>query len=145
MTTSAQHKSARHGSIAKRRSGGGSGIDRSGDDGEHREGVRWDKKMSNNCAAALLVYTMLQIFFVLRFIETEGMSIAPYFGMVLLVAVIIPVCRKYEKRWVNMASMGLTDQSLAARYRKDQISLWGLALGLPLVFVGIILIIGAIF
>ena len=50
-------------------------------DVQHRS-VRWDKKMSNNCAAALLFYTMMQIFFVLRFIETRGMSIAPYFGLI---------------------------------------------------------------
>lgn len=107
--------------------------------------VRWDKKMSNNSAAALLVYTMLQIFFVLKFIETKGMSIAPYFGLVLLVGVIIPVCRKYEKRWRDVDSFGLSERSLAARFRKDQISLWTLTLGIPLVFIGVILLIRAIF
>ncbi len=109
------------------------------------QSVRWDKKMSNNCASALLVYTMMQIFFVLSFIETKGMSIAPYFGLVLLVAIIIPFCRKYEKRWENFAGNGLTSQSLAARFRKDQITLWILALGLPFVFIAIIKAIGAIF
>lgn len=106
--------------------------------------VRWDKKMSNNCAAALLVYTLAQIFVVLRFIETTGMSIAPYFGLVLLVAVIIPFCRNFEKRWAHMSNSGLTDQSLAAKFRADQIVLWLLALGLPVVFVAVIKAIGAI-
>ena len=101
-------------------------------------GVRWDKKMSNNCAAALLFYTMMQIFVVLRFIETKGMSIAPYFGLILLVAVIIPFCRNFEKRWREMGNSGLSDQSLAAKFRADQILLWLLAIGLPLVFVGVI-------
>lgn len=108
----------------------------------HTAGTRWDKKMSNNCAAALLVYTMMQIFFVLSFIETRGMSIAPYFGLVLLVAVIIPFCRKFEKRWVSMANSGLTEQSIAAKFRSDQILLWILAIGLPFVFVGLIKAIG---
>ncbi len=107
--------------------------------------VQWEKKMSNNCATALLVYTMMQIFFVLSFIETKGMSIAPYFGLVLLVAVIVPFCRKYEKRWQDIANSGLSEQSLAARFRRDQVTLWILALGLPFVFVAIIKIIGAIF
>lgn len=102
------------------------------------ETVRWDKKMSNNCAAALLVYTMMQIFLVLGFIKTEGMSIAPYFGLVLLVGIIIPFCRNFEKRWKNIAKSGLTDASMAARFRMDQISLWILALGLPFVFIAII-------
>ncbi len=100
--------------------------------------------MSNNCAGALLVYTMMQIFFVLSFIETKGMSIAPYFGLVLLVAIIIPFCRKYEKRWENFADSGLTEQSIAARFRKDQIVLWTLALGLPFVFIAIIKAVGAV-
>ncbi|GAA0468661.1 hypothetical protein GCM10009096_06960 [Parasphingorhabdus litoris] len=107
--------------------------------------VQWEKKMSNNCASALLVYTLMQIFFVLSFIQTKGMSIAPYFGLVLLVVVIVPFCRKYEKRWQNVAQSGLSDQSLAARFRKDQVTLWILALGLPFVFVAIIKLIGTIF
>ncbi|ASK87247.1 hypothetical protein [Sphingorhabdus sp. SMR4y] len=114
-----------------------------GHDVQHH-GVRWDKKMSNNCAAALLVYTILQIFVVLRFIETKGMSIAPYFGLIVLVAVIIPFCRNFEKRWADMHNSGLTDQSLAAKFRADQSLLWLLALGLPFVFVALITAIGAI-
>jgi len=109
-----------------------------------RTGIRWDKKMSNNCAAALLVYTMMQIFFVLGFIETRGMSIAPYFGLILLVAVIIPFCRNFEKRWRSMGRSGLSEQSLAARFRTDQILIWALAIGLPFVFVGVIKIVAAI-
>jgi hypothetical protein len=108
-------------------------------------GVRWDKKMSNNCAAALLVYTLAQIFFVLGFIEAKGMSIAPYFGLVLLVAVIIPFCRNFEKRWATMSSSGLSEQSLAAKFRSDQVVLWVLALGLPLVFAGLIKTFGTMF
>jgi hypothetical protein len=107
--------------------------------------VMWNKKMSNNCAAALLVYTMMQIFFVLSFIQSKGMTIAPYFGLILLVAVIIPFCRKYEKRWDNMANSGLSQQSLAAKFRADQIVLWVLALGLPFIFIALIKIAGMMF
>ena len=110
-----------------------------------QSGVRWDKKMSNNCAAALLVYTLAQIFFVLGFIEAKGMSIAPYFGLILLVAVIIPFCRNFEKRWNTMSRSGLSEQSLAAKFRSDQVLLWVLALGLPLVFAGMIKTIGTLF
>lgn len=101
--------------------------------------------MSNNCAAALLVYTMMQIFGVLYSIEGKGMSIAPYFGLVLLVAIIVPFCRKYEKRWEHFAQSGLTEQSNAARFRKDQVALWILAIGLPLIFVAVFKVIGLIF
>ncbi len=101
--------------------------------------------MSNNCAAALLVYTMMQIYFVLGLIETKGMSIAPYFGLIVLVAIIIPFCRNFEKRWQVMSSRGLTEQSLAAKFRTDQVILWALALGLPIFFCGLIKAAGTIF
>lgn len=93
--------------------------------------------MSNNCAFALLTYTLLQIFLVMGAIETEGMSVAPYFGLVLLVGIIIPVCRRFEKRWQKMADRGLSQQSVAAKYRRDQVILWVLALGLPVIFFAI--------
>ncbi|MEO0440622.1 MAG: hypothetical protein AAF067_07080 [Pseudomonadota bacterium] len=99
---------------------------------------RWDKKMSNHCAGALLFYTMMQIFFVLSFIETKGMSIAPYFGLVLLVAIIIPFCRGYEKRWEGLANSSIPETNMALRFRRDVITLWLLAMGLPIIFVGVI-------
>ncbi|MEP3227206.1 MAG: hypothetical protein ABJO01_14610 [Parasphingorhabdus sp.] len=108
------------------------------------QSVRWDKKMSNNCATALLVYTMLQIFMVVGFIESKGMSIAPYFGLVLLVAIIIPICRKYEKKWEAMNQSSMSSQSIAARFRKDQVTLWLLAGGLPFLFIAIIKAVGSI-
>ncbi|VWX57959.1 hypothetical protein [Sphingorhabdus sp. 109] len=107
--------------------------------------VRWDKKMSNNCAAALLVYTMMQIYFVLGMIETQGVSIAPYFGLIVLVAIIIPFCRNFEKRWQTMSSSGLSHQSIAAKFRMDQLLLWSLTLGLPFVFCALIKAAGTLF
>ncbi len=104
--------------------------------------IRWDKRMSNNCAFALLTYTLLQIFFVMGAIETKGMSVAPYFGLVVLVAIIIPFCRKFEQRWMKMDGGGLSEQSIAAKFRRDQVVLWILALGLPFVFVAIFKTVG---
>lgn len=112
---------------------------------EHSEPVLWQKKMSNNCAGALLVYTMMQIFFVLSAIETKGMSIAPYFGLILLVGIIIPFCRKYEKRWESLVQQDLPESSMALRFRRDQVTLWVLALGLPFLFVGVIKLIAYLF
>ena len=100
-------------------------------------GVQWDKKMSNNCAFSLLVYTLLQIFVVMGAIETKGMSIAPYFGLLILVAFIIPFCRKYEQKWQNTDFSGFSEQSIAAKFRKDQVVLWAMAIGLPFLFVAV--------
>lgn len=105
--------------------------------------IRWDKRMSNHCAFALLVYTMLQIFMVVGTIPGKGMSVAPYLGLLVLVAIIIPFCRKYEKRWEWLQNSGLSDAGLAQRYRIDALILWVLALGLPFLFVMIFKTIGS--
>jgi len=99
--------------------------------------VRWDKRMSNHCAFALLVYTMLQIFFVVHSIDASGMSIAPYFGLLILVALIIPFCRRYERRWEALQASGRANHELAPLFRYDQIMLWALAIGLPFFFVAL--------
>ncbi len=101
--------------------------------------VLWAKKMSNNCAVALLIYTLLQIFVVISAIESKGMSIAPYFGLVLLVILIIPFCRRFEQKWENRAEGqdGQTDQNVTGDFRRDQLILWALAIGLPFAFVAL--------
>jgi len=134
VAATSQHNE--HGSVAKVPSR---------DETAPKHAVQWDKKMSNNCACALLVYTLLQIFVVVSAIETKGMSIAPYFGLVLLVAIIIPFCRKYERRWQELAKSNLPDAGLATRFRKDQLVLWVLALGLPFLFVVLFRSIAAMF
>lgn len=59
----------------------------------------WRKRMSDNIAYALLVYTALQIFMTMGALHGKGGSILPYFALVVLVAAIIPACRRFEKRW----------------------------------------------
>jgi hypothetical protein len=117
--------------------------DRSGLSATTEKRIRWDKRMSNHCAFALLVYTMLQIFMVVGTIPGKGMSVAPYLGLLVLVAIIIPFCRKYEKRWEWLQDSGLSDAGLAQRYRIDTVILWVLALGLPFLFVVIFKTIGS--
>ena len=102
--------------------------------------VDWAKKMSNNSALALLVYTMMQIFLVLKTLKPEGMSIAPYFGIVALVVVIIPICRGFERKWESVLA-GAPD--MAMRFRKDQAILWLAAIGLPFAFIAIIELVNA--
>lgn len=92
----------------------------------------WTKRMSTHIAYALLVYTLLMIFFVSTAIKSHGMSLLPYFSLVLLVAVIIPACRLFERRWTDMEIGHEGDTALAPRFRREAAYLWGLAIGLPL-------------
>jgi hypothetical protein len=96
----------------------------------------WRKRMSDNIAYALLVYTTLQIFVTMGALQSKGGSLLPYFALVVLVAAIIPACRRFEKRWNRLNDDQAADPSFVGYYRRDQIWLWLLAIGLPLLVTG---------
>ncbi len=102
-------------------------------DGQDRSHVHdWRKSMSDNVALALLVYTGLQIFVTVHAMKSGMSSIMPYILLVLLVVAIIPFCRKFEQRWTGLSDADAHDPSLAASFRRDQVGLWILAIGAPL-------------
>lgn len=103
----------------------------------HRD---WRKAMSDNIAYALLVYTGLQIFMTISAMKqlSQG-SILPYFSLIVLVAAIIPACRRFERRWEALSDEQAADPSLRGYYRRDQAFLWLLAIGLPFLLTGLIL------
>ncbi len=93
----------------------------------------WRKRMSDNIAYALLVYTGLQIFITMGSLEGKGGSLLPYFALVLLVAAIIPACRSFEKRWNRLSDEQAADPQFAPWFRRDRMLLWAIAIGLPFV------------
>lgn len=111
-----------------------------------QQGVRvnWRKAMSDNIAYALLVYTGLQIFVTMRAIEGNTGSAMPLLALVVLVAAIIPLCRRFERRWEAMTEEACCDPALRGLYRRDQALLWALAIGLPFVLTGIFRAIAAL-
>jgi len=98
----------------------------------HHHGLDWRRSMSNNVASALIVYTALQIFSTVHAMAKGFSSILPYVALVVLVAAIIPACRWFERRWINLSDEQAADESLRPAYRRDQVMLWLLAIGLPL-------------
>ena len=96
----------------------------------------WRKRMSDNIAYALLVYTALQIFVTMNALHAEGSSLLPYLALVLLVAAIIPACRRFERRWNRLDDVQAADPSLASYFRRDRLMLWLLAIGLPFLITG---------
>ena len=113
--------------------------------GGHRKAVEWQRKMSDNVAFALLVYTGLQIFVTMGALDTSHGSILPYFGLVLLVAAIIPGCRLFEQRWERLATSGAPPEQLARLFTRDRLILWVAAIGLPFVLTGMIKALLALF
>ena len=102
----------------------------------HRRDLR--KSMSDTVAIALIVYTGLHIFFTVHPMKEGVSSTAPYFALAILVALIIPACRWFEKRWADMSAERACDESLRSAFRRDQLMLWALAIGLPFLRTGLL-------
>lgn len=105
----------------------------------------WRKRMSNAVAWALLVYTALQIFVTMGALHAEGTSMLPYFALVILVIAIIPACRRFERRWARLSDEQAADPALAPRFRRDMITLWLLAIGLPFAVTGLFKLLAVVF
>ncbi len=102
-----------------------------------RDKINWCRSMSNHVAYALLVYTGLQIFVTVHALRDGFPSILPYVALVVLVAGIIPACRWFERRWVNLCAEEAANPALRSAFRRDVLLLWGLAIGLPFVLTGL--------
>jgi hypothetical protein len=103
-----------------------------------RAPAAWTKRMSDHIAAALLVYTALHIVVTMQAVKGEGGSILPYFGLVVLVAAIIPACRLFERRWERLAASGAPDSELRPLFNRDRLYLWAAAIGLPFIVTGLV-------
>ncbi len=105
----------------------------------------WRKRMSDNVAYALLVYTALQIFVTLGTMHGKGGSMLPYVALIILIVAIIPACRRFEKRWARLSDAQAADRQFARFYRRDQLWLWLLAIGLPFAVSGLFMALGKLF
>lgn len=107
------------------------------DTAHHARSLDWRKRMSDNIAYALLVYTGLQIFVTMGSLKASGPSMLPYLALIILVIAIIPACRRFERRWNRLDDDQAHDPALAGYYRRDQLLLWVLAIGLPFAITGL--------
>lgn len=105
----------------------------------------WEKRISNHVAYALLAYTGLQIFVVMGAIKGEGMSILPYLGLIALVGIVIPLCRRVEKRWQRLTRSDASEAELTAAYSSDRLGIWLFAIGFPFAFVLLVKGLAALF
>ncbi len=91
----------------------------------------WRKAMSDHVAYGLLVYTALQIFVTVKALSEGSSTALPYLALIVLVSAIIPVCRWFEKRWAGLDDVQAADPGFAPAFKRDAITLWALAIGLP--------------
>ena len=99
----------------------------------------WRRKMSDNVAYALLVYTGLQIFVTMSVLKGGHGSALPYFALVVLIAGIIPGCRLFERRWEVLSDSEAANPEFADRFKRDRLLIWLCAIGLPLALTGLFL------
>ncbi len=111
--------------------------DRASLDRSHGKPLDWRKRMSDNIAYALLVYTGLQIFVTMGALKAAGPSMLPYVALCILVVAIIPACRRFERRWNRLSDAQAADPALARYFRRDRVLLWVLAIGLPFLITGL--------
>ena len=110
--------------------------------GTHKRAGRkldWRRKMSDNVAYALLVYTGLQIFVTMSVLKGGHGSALPYFALVVLIAGIIPGCRLFERRWEVLSDSEAANPEFADRFKRDRLLIWLCAIGLPLALTGLFL------
>ncbi|MDE1915863.1 MAG: hypothetical protein KGJ57_06075 [Sphingomonadales bacterium] len=110
-----------------------------------RRRLDWRKRMSDNIAFALLAYTALQIVLTMGVLRARGASVLPFAALVILVAGIIPACRRFERRWSRLGDAEAADPALVSRYRRDVTGLWALALGLPFAIAGVFRLLALLF
>jgi uncharacterized membrane protein len=97
----------------------------------------WRKRMSDTVAYALLIYTALQILVTMHALSQNNASMLPLFGLVVLVAAIIPLFRHYERHWEGLDDVAAADPSRKPLFRRDQLSVWLFAIGLPFAVTGL--------
>ena len=97
----------------------------------------WLKRMSDMVAYALLVYTALQIIVTMHAMADGSTSMMPLFALVVLVGGIIPLFRHFERRWDGLSPFEAANPERAPLFRRDQLSVWLLAVGLPFVVTGL--------
>ena len=118
----------------------GDTLDRNGNNSAKARSARdWRKGMSDNIAWALLVYTGLQIWVTVHTLKKGGdFGILPYLSLIVLVALIIPACRWFERRWQDISDEAAADPGYEAAYKSDRLKLWILAVGLPFLVTGLL-------
>jgi hypothetical protein len=109
-----------------------------------RRPLDWRKRMSDTVAYALLVYTALQIIVTMHALADDGASMLPLFALVVLVAGIIPLFRHYERHWEGLDDAAAADPARRPLYRRDQLSVWLFAVGLPFAVTGLFKVFGTL-
>lgn len=99
----------------------------------------WKKRISNNAAAALLLFTLLHIGCFVAISGYIGSSLVSFLGIAILVGLVIPALARFEARWHGDALAGLSETEIATRFRAERMRLWIAAAFVPFLWSGVFL------
>lgn len=99
----------------------------------------WKKRISNNAAAALLLFTLLHVACFTALAGFAGSWLVTYLGIAILVGLVIPALSRFEARWHGGALDGLSEHEIAERFRIERLRLWAAAVALPFLWSGLFL------
>ena len=102
------------------------------------------KRMCDNVAIALVIYTLMLIFVTARAMHSST-SIFPYFVLVGFVAVAIPFLRNLERKWQALDKSELGTSGLDTRFTMDRVKLWMCAIVIPILLYFVIHALAAAF
>ncbi len=103
--------------------------------------VRLARRMSVHCAAALMLFTMVQVALVLASADFVAPGVLPVVALAMLALIAIPMARATELRWARLASDALPCPALLSVYRRDRARLWFAAFAVPLAWIGATLLV----
>lgn len=103
----------------------------------------WKKRISNNAAGALLLFTLLHVTCFTALAAFAGSSLVSYLGIAIMIGLVIPALARFEARWHGETLQGLSDGELALRFRTERRRLWIAAVAAP--FLWSALFLGAYF
>ncbi|APG61624.1 hypothetical protein LPB140_00850 [Sphingorhabdus lutea] len=94
----------------------------------------YTKKISDHVAYGLVIYTLMLIFLVTKTLKSDGMSIFPYFMLVVLVGLVIPLFHSFDSKWRKIENNAEFSHDKNSIFRQDCMKIWALSIGLPIIW-----------
>lgn len=92
---------------------------------------RWKRRISNNAAAALLVFTSLHIICFMAVAGYTGWRWINLLGIAIMIMLVIPAISKIEARWEALTREPLGPAEISTHFRRERLRLWVAAIFLP--------------
>ncbi len=94
-------------------------------------GRRLARGMSRHTSAAMILFAVWQTWLAANFVHVPGGAALPWAALALLTVGAIPLARRLERRWYQLAAEAFPCPGLIGAYRRDRALVWGMAVAAP--------------